>query len=171
MATVNADTWATELGVLSRARPRLITTGREVEAGTSGGVSRMGTGAALAGAAVIALFAAGANLLGAIFGGAPGSAPAPLAIAAVVVALLVFTTSAGLLGSLFDSLLGASVQAIYYCDACGKETERYPAHKCGGPTRPLRGWRWLDNDWVNFLSSVLGAAVAAGAWLALMGWR
>jgi uncharacterized protein (TIGR00297 family) len=171
MATVNSDTWATELGVLSQARPRLITTGHQVEAGTSGGISWMGSWAALAGAALIALFAASAKLLGALFAGSPGSAPAPIALAGVVFALLILTSGAGLLGSLFDSLLGASVQAIYYCDACAKETERYPAHRCGRPTRPLRGWRWLDNDWVNFLSSVLGAAVAAGAWLALMGWR
>ncbi len=49
MATVNADTWATELGVLARRSPRLITTGRPVEPGTSGGISLPGTLATLAG--------------------------------------------------------------------------------------------------------------------------
>jgi uncharacterized membrane protein len=72
--------------------------------------------------------------------------------------LTLVVTAAGFFGSLFDSWLGASVQAMYFCEACGKETERHPTHTCGHAARPLRGWRWLDNDWVNFLSSVAGAA-------------
>ncbi|MGH2521368.1 MAG: DUF92 domain-containing protein [Anaerolineales bacterium] len=148
MATVNADTWATELGVLSKTRPRLITTGREVEVGASGGITLMGTLAALAGAALIGLVAA--------FGFLVESK-------SLFLSLLLSTTLAGLLGSLFDSWLGATVQAIYFCEACNKETERHPVHTCGQPTRLLRGWRWLDNDWVNFLSSVAGAVVAIGA--------
>ncbi len=148
MASVNADTWATELGVLSRRAPRLVTTGRLVEAGASGGVTAFGTQAALAGAALIGLVALG-------FDAAAGQ---PLRGAAIGLA----GALAGLLGSLADSLLGATVQAIYVCERCGRETERHPLHGCGGPTRWLRGWRWLDNDWVNFLSAAAGAALAAG---------
>ena len=66
----------------------------------------------------------------------------------------------GLAGSLFDSLLGATVQAIYFCDRCVKETERV-IHRCGTHARHLRGWRWLDNDLVNLLSSAGGAVVAS----------
>jgi uncharacterized membrane protein len=65
----------------------------------------------------------------------------------------------GFLGSACDSLLGATVQAIYMCDQCGVETER-TVHRCGQPTRLSRGWRWLNNDWVNFLASAAGALVA-----------
>ncbi len=148
IASVNADTWATELGVLNRARPRLITTLREAEAGTSGAVSAAGTLAALGGAALIGLTAAGFDLAA---GGAPARALALAGAGAL----------AGLAGSLIDSWLGATVQAIYLCEACGKETERHPFHLCGAPTRPRRGWRWLDNDWVNFVSSVAGALLAA----------
>ena len=55
LAAVNADTWATELGVLNPAAPRLITHLRQqVEKGTSGGVSLGGTMAALLGSALIA---------------------------------------------------------------------------------------------------------------------
>jgi uncharacterized membrane protein len=55
------------------------------------------------------------------------------------------------------------VQSIYYCPTCQKETERHPLHTCGTATQPLRGWRWLDNDLVNFACSLMGAAVAAAA--------
>ena len=162
MATVNADTWATELGVLNKAKPRLITSLKEVEVGTSGGVSRTGTFAALAGAGFIGLCATAFTLLGTGSMIAPGSRWEIYAQLGLTV--LALSLVSGLLGSLFDSWLGATVQSIYYCATCEKETERYPRHKCGTPTRPLRGWRWLDNDWVNFLSSVVGAALAAGAW-------
>ena len=152
MATVNADTWATELGVLSRSQPRLISTGRVVEAGASGGVTATGTLAAFAGGALIGAVGAGFDLA--------AGAVAGRALVLVLVAAL-----AGLLGALVDSVLGATVQVIYVCGACGRETERHPVHSCGGATRRLRGWAWLDNDWVNFLSSAAGAVVATGIWL------
>ncbi|MCI0520349.1 MAG: DUF92 domain-containing protein [Chloroflexi bacterium] len=152
MAAVNADTWATELGVLNPAPPRLITTGRAVERGTSGGVSLAGYAAALGGATLIALCAAA-------FDPSPGALRLGLAV-----------VLAGLLGSTFDSLLGATLQAIYTCPRCEKETERHPLHSCGAPTTLCRGWRWLDNDAVNFLASLAGAvgSGAVGGWV--MNW-
>lgn len=153
MATVTADTWATELGVLSSRPPRLITTGRVVARGTSGGITLLGTLASLLGAAFIAV--AAWVLASASFGGA-------------FVLLIVLVGTAG---ALIDSLMGASVQAIYYCPQCERETERHPLHSCGTPTRAMRGWGWLNNDWVNFISSVLGAllALAAGLNFGLVG--
>lgn len=144
LAAVNADTWATELGVLNPWPPRMITNpSRQVDKGTSGGISLLGTAAALAGAGIIGLLA---------------------------VILSPFETSfsygtftliavAGLAGSLFDSLLGASVQAIYFCPKDQKETERHPVHTCGTTTVHLRGWKWLTNDWVNFACGAMGAVL------------
>ncbi len=148
LAAATADTWATELGVLSRTAPRLVTTGRVVEPGTSGGVSRLGIAAAGGGALLIAvlaiLFWAGAGFA------MPGNAPG----------WVIRITLAGIAGSLVDSLLGATLQALYRCPACDKETERHPLHTCGTPTLPVRGWAWLDNDWVNGLCTLVGALVA-----------
>jgi uncharacterized protein (TIGR00297 family) len=148
MAAVNADTWATELGVLSPRLPRLITTGRRVEVGTSGGVTWMGTGASLGGALFIGLLGGLGELVTRQDWGYVGG-------------LVLAATAGGLLGSLFDSLLGATVQAIYWCDNCQKETERQ-VHRCGTETRRLKGWSWLGNDWVNLLASAFGALVAVG---------
>lgn len=67
---------------------------------------------------------------------------------------------AGLGGSLLDSFLGATVQSIYFCPACQKETERHPLHTCGTVTRPLRGWRWMNNDWVNAFCTLGGGLLA-----------
>jgi uncharacterized protein (TIGR00297 family) len=145
MAAVNADTWATELGVLSQTDPRLISNGRRVERGTSGGITLMGILSTLGGAALVGLVAI-------LFYNLTG-------VTGLLAALL-----GGLAGSLFDSWLGASVQAIYYCPACEKETERFPQHTCGTPTWLKRGWSWLNNDWVNFACSLAGALVALGAW-------
>jgi len=149
MAAVNADTWATELGVVSRTPPRLITNGRVVERGASGGITLLGNLAALGGAALI-------GLLG-------GAFPTP----AGFLTLFGVATLGGMAGALFDSVLGATVQAIYTCPTCDKETERHPLHLCGTETVPLRGWRWLNNDLVNLSASVLGAAIAVGAWMLL----
>ena len=149
MATVTADTWATELGTLSAAPPRLITSGRVVEVGTSGGVSPLGTGVSLAGGLLIGLTVA---LLGPLAGLLPWSAAPLLALAGGL---------SGAAGSLLDSLMGATVQQIYYCDTCRKETERR-VHRCGTTTRPLRGWGWVNNDLVNLVSSLGGGLVAVG---------
>lgn len=140
LATANADTWATELGVLSTREPRLITSGQRVAPGTSGGVTPLGSAAA----------AGGALSLGMVFKLVRGRGTAALPLIALL---------SGLAGSFFDSLLGATVQAIYYCPTCQKETERR-MHNCGTATQPLRGLRWLDNDVVNGLATLMGSLVA-----------
>jgi len=146
MAAVNADTWATELGAFSLKMPRLITNGRQVERGTSGGITLTGYAAAWGGALLIGL----ASL---------ASAPNPTPIA-----WLAAISLAGLAGSTLDSILGASLQAIYYCPACRKETERFPRHTCGTATERIRGLAWLNNDWVNFACSLTGAGSALLLW-------
>jgi len=154
MATVNADTWGTEVGVLSRDLPRLITTWRRVPVGTSGGMTLLGTAAATLGALFMGVLAHVLFLFEALL--ARNDA---LSLAWIIPT----TLFSGLLGSLFDSLLGATVQGIFYCARCETETER-ELHGCGLQTSHLRGWRWLNNDVVNFLSSLGGALVAMALW-------
>lgn len=156
MATVTADTWATELGVLSPHKPRLITNGQPVEPGTSGGVTLLGTSAAAIGGLVIGLAMAVFYAVGGSIGGQAMTLPWWMVPAGLL---------GGLLGALVDSLLGATVQAIYRYPS-GKETER-TVGRDGTPNTFVRGWRWLNNDMVNFLSSLAGGGVAVGVFLAL----
>jgi len=125
--------------VLAMRSPRLITTWRSVARGTSGGVTLEGTLASMTGAAFI-------GALGAVFRSDAKS---------ILVALL-----SGTLGSLFDSLLGATVQGIYYSDRRGRETEK-PFEADGTPNRLVRGRRWIDNDVVNFAATLMGAIIGA----------
>ena len=146
LAAVTADTWGTELGVLSRRAPRLITSGKAVPAGTSGGITAAGLLAGLGGALLI-------GALG-FFDGHAETLP-----------ILIATAAGGLAGTLFDSWLGATHQAIYVCTRDGKETEQHPNHSCGAPTTPLRGRPWLNNDLVNLAAAAVGSLTAACIWV------
>jgi uncharacterized membrane protein len=69
----------------------------------------------------------------------------------------------GTVGSLADSLLGATVQQMFRCGVCGREIEA--AHHCGQPAVRIRGYAGWNNDAVNVAGSLAGglAAVAAAA--------
>ncbi len=140
-ATMNADTWATEIGTLSRQVPRLITHFKKVEPGTSGAVTLLGTSASLAGA---------------VFIGVIGGIVTPVAYE--FLPLLLITSIAGMFGSFGDSFLGATVQALYWCPDCQKLTEK-PICKDGSAAELRRGWRVFNNDVVNFSATLVGSGL------------
>ena len=152
LAAVNADTWATELGVLSHRSPRMITDGKVVPVGSSGAITREGTLAALGGASfigvIVFLLIQGAALL---------TMGSWLLSDWIVIPVAIL---GGMAGSFADSWLGAKCQAIFYCASCSTETEQ-SVHRCGQRTRHERGFVWMNNDIVNFLASLAGALVAS----------
>jgi uncharacterized protein (TIGR00297 family) len=137
LAAAGADTWATELGLLARRQPRLITRlTRPVPAGTSGGVTPEGIAASVGGALCV-------GLAWILLGGRRRG---------FLIALL-----AGVLGSVLDSLLGATLQALYACRTCNQPSEE-PFHaRCGQRAVLMRGQAWVTNDTVNALSTLAGA--------------
>ncbi len=139
MAAATADTWSTEIGSLSRTPPRSILTGKMVTAGSSGGITPLGLLGALVGALAI---------------GTIGGVGGPHSLSIIVIGTL-----AGLIGSLVDSLIGASVQRLYHCPRCMVSTER-TLHTCGTPTVAIRGWVGVNNDTVNAVTTLFGAACA-----------
>ena len=146
-AAANADTWATELGVLNRTSPRLISTWKVVPAGTSGAISLIGTLATIAGSLLIALTAYLSWRLTGL------ETSSRLLLSGIVLV-------AGVFGSLVDSYIGATVQTIFWCPVCQKETEKSPLHVCGNQTELIRGWKWLNNDWVNIICTASAILVA-----------
>ncbi len=136
-AAANADTWATEIGVLSRSKPLSIINFKSVNPGVSGGISPLGTLAAISGSVFIA---------------------APILLYYKPYAVLCIAAG-GLTGSFSDSLLGATVQRMYYCRSCDKMTER-KIHYCGKETILKQGFTVITNDIVNFLACSFGAAVS-----------
>lgn len=141
LAAANADTWATEIGLMMGGTPRHVLTLRRVPKGTSGAVTVQGTFGLIAGAVFIALMTFGE--------------PAPHAAGRALLVLC-----GGVLGGLLDTVLGATVQEVRRCQRCGGETERH-RHPCGGDTVVVRGVAGIDNDTVNAIATALGGMTAA----------
>jgi uncharacterized protein (TIGR00297 family) len=142
VAVATADTWATELGIFSRSMPRLITNFRQVPSGYSGAVSFLGSIAAAGGSLIILIS-------GLYFLNRSGQSTSP-----VVFTVLFF----GFTGSFIDSVLGATVQAQYRCTVCQKNTEK--RIHCQHEAQLIRGYAWLTNDWINFLSIFLATLLS-----------
>jgi uncharacterized protein (TIGR00297 family) len=142
LAAGGADTWATALGALSRTPPRLLVGWQPVPAGTSGGVTLVGSSGGLAGAAVVAG-------TGALAGGGAH--------------LLAAGTLIGFAGMLVDSALGGTLQGRFFCPRCETASE-WRVHRCGEATVGTGGIAWLNNDAVNLVATSLAAVAGAAAW-------
>jgi uncharacterized protein (TIGR00297 family) len=134
-----SDTFASEVGILSKTKPVSIITGRPMTPGLSGAVSPLGLASGLLGAVLVALCVWGCFL--------------PMRIQSAAYASVIALSS--FFGCLLDSVLGATVQAHYY----DEKTDRITEHAVvDGRKLPLeRGIRWVDNDVVNLVSNAVSA--------------
>lgn len=142
LAAAAADTWATSVGTRSGVTPRLVWFGRTVPPGTSGGMTPAGTGAAVAGAFVVAAV-----------GAFTAESPLLLPVGALI----------GFLGMVADSTAGAFLQGRFRCPSCDEASE-WPVHRCGTSTTRTGGIVWLNNDGVNFVATALAACAGWMAW-------
>lgn len=133
ISSANSDTWASEIGSLSKKKPIYIRTFQRIDKGTSGAISLLGSIAALSGSLLIAFFSFWLFHFN------------------FWESFLVFIF--GFAGNVIDTLLGAFYQQKYTCLICGIETEK-KAH-CNRKTSRKNGISFVDNDIVNFLSGFL----------------
>ncbi|MFS0861557.1 DUF92 domain-containing protein [Fredinandcohnia sp. 179-A 10B2 NHS] len=137
IAAANADTWASEIGTLSRKQPILLLPKlKRVEPGTSGAVSALGTFAGFAGSLVI-------------------TCSSYFIWPEVSIMVFIVLTLVGFLGNLIDTILGASIQVVFKCSVCGIETEK--TFHCNKETNYLKGVPFCNNDVINFASILLAA--------------
>ena len=152
-ACCTGDTWASELGVLSKGSPRLVTQPwRAVPPGTNGGMSLVGTLASLLGGLFIGLCFV---FLQCVVDGARSDEIVSLSSQHPSSELsswhvLLAGMLGGLLGSLIDSLLGATLQYSGYC-----ERQNCVVEHPGPSVKHITGFGLLDNHQVNLLSSFL----------------
>jgi uncharacterized protein (TIGR00297 family) len=143
VAAALSDTLATEIGLLSNSRPRLITDIRKfVAPGTSGGITPLGEVVALVSSSSLALLGIGTMVL----------QESKLQFAWVAFAAVV---GGAMIGTTLDSLLGSSIQAIYKCTVCGTLTENSMHH--GKQTVLVKGNRLLNNNSVNLIGILAGS--------------
>lgn len=132
IAYANADTWASEIGSLSKSRPFLIVNPTvRVPPGVSGGVTLLGETGAASGSALIALtysLLTGENALTAFL--------------------------LGWAGEIMDAILGAILQVKYECPRC-KVLWDHPVHICGSETVYLRGSKWVKNEIINLVTELV----------------
>ncbi|KAF1526871.1 Transmembrane protein 19, partial [Eudyptes sclateri] len=151
LACSTGDTWASEIGsVMSKSKPRLITTWEKVPVGTNGAITLVG-------------------LLSSLLGGmAVGTAyfitqlifVTDLEISAPQWPIIVFGAAAGLLGSVVDSYLGATMQYSGFDQNIGMVVNHQTKD-----SKHISGKPILDNNAVNLFSSIIIALVLPGvAW-------
>lgn len=145
LAASTADTWASEAGILSSKDPVSIITFRRVRPGMSGGVSILGSLSSMLGSILVAL-------LWYVSYAVPSDSTYILLASVVAVS--------GILGSLVDSILGATLQGHYWDPVKQMITEK-ERDKDGNKLELCRGIRWIDNDVVNLVSNVISVLLGA----------
>ncbi|XP_077194939.1 transmembrane protein 19 isoform X1 [Paroedura picta] len=150
LASCAGDTWASEIGTVMSHEPRLITTWEKVPVGTNGGVTIVGLISSLLGGTLVGVAYFISQL---IFVN-------DLDISAPQWPIIVFGGIAGLLGSMIDSYLGATMQY----SGLDTRTGLVVNHQTED-TKHISGKPILDNNAVNLFSSVVVALLLPGlAW-------
>jgi uncharacterized protein (TIGR00297 family) len=155
-ATGLADTMASELGILvdpATTTTFLVTTGRAVPPGTNGGITLIGCFWSCIGGMIIGVLTIVTDYF---------SSNVSSAVPRYAVPVILYAATIGLIGSLMDSLIGATCQATYY-DPVSKKV--YHANSSNRPKTAslLTGYDLLTNEQVNLVSTAITCFL--GGWI------
>ena len=144
------DTWASEVGSVIGGKPRLITSWRPVPTGTNGGITAVGVACSVAGGTVIGL----SHFFTLLVFWKEEDVTWLSQTGLVWVGAL-----SGLMGSLIDSLLGATLQFSGFSEKLGRVV-----NAPGQGVSRVSGRDVLDNHTVNLLSSLITATLIPLWW-------
>lgn len=133
VAAANADSWASEIGGLSKQKPVMITTFKQVNKGVSGGITFLGIIGGIIGSLFIVFLFQFVQVT--------------FQVSLVSNVVLFAAVFGGLFGFLLDSFIGALSQALYISDT--GEFKEFSNAK----VRKVKGISWMNNDVVNFIST------------------
>lgn len=134
LASISAamsDTWGTEFGKLSKVKPISIINFKSVDHGTSGGITIIGTLGSIIGASTLGIMT--------------------YLITNTRIEIIYYIIICGFLSSLFDSILGDTIQGKYETDI-GQYVES-KSHN----TKLTSGFSYVNNSMVNFLSTIFSS--------------
>ena len=152
MAASTSDTWASEIGSLSKEVPFELISRKKITKGLSGGVTKLGLWASFLGSALISQIYL--NMMTGV-----GSTPPNFILWVLLCCLGGFT------GSIIDSVLGELFQAKYIDEHLEVvETKHKQSEKL------IHGYAWLDNNMVNLLSNVIVVCLFVVV-LKMLGWN
>ncbi|KAI8894387.1 integral membrane protein DUF92-domain-containing protein [Globomyces pollinis-pini] len=137
LACCCGDTWASELGTVWASKPRLITTFKVVPPGTNGGISVGGSFASLLGGMFIGL---NYYILSIYFN--------ELHLLSFFSAIAI-GSAAGFIGSMIDSLMGATIQVSLYC-----KKRKLIVKKPSVDTVVVSGLPFMNNEMVSVIHSL-----------------
>ena len=133
-----ADSMASDIGSLSKKKPIDIIKLKKVENGTSGGITFIGTLAALI-----------TSILGGVI---------VVVFEGFILKTFIIIIVLGFIGTLIDSIFGSLLQVKYECLDCGNVIEY--KNCCNQNVKQVSGVKFIDNATVNFLTSVFTTIIA-----------
>lgn len=144
-----ADTFSSEIGMLSKKEPVSILTLKPMQRGMSGGITLLGVLGAIVGALMISV----------------------LVIPKFSIKGMLVVIVGGLASSIVDSVLGAACQAKYQVQSGDEKklVQQLTERKILGdtPLKLVHGLRWVNNDVVNFVSVFICGLLFAVVWQAV----